>query len=445
MSSKDENHPVDRAPASGDRRGTGRLAMLKRSFHHRNYRLYFVGQLISLIGTWMQTVAQSWLVYRLTGSAALLGLVGFASQIPILVLSPIGGAVADRHFRRCILLMTQASSMMLALSLAVLTLTNNVRIWEVFALASLLGVVNAFDIPTRQAFVVEMVGRKDLPNAIALNSSMFNGARIVGPALAGLTVAVVGEGWCFLLNAASFLAVLAALLAMRLPASQPVHAESKILDHAIEGLSYVAHIGSFRSLLLLLGLSSLTGMSYIVLMPVFAHSVLNGGSMTLGALMSAAGFGALLAALTLAMRPSLKGISAWIANGALGFGVSLTLFAWSSNVWVSALLLVVVGYTMMIQMASSNTLIQSMVPDAYRGRTMAAYSMVFMGMAPFGALFSGLMADRFGAPTAVAAEGVACILGALLFRRGLPTLRNEARKLIRAQADLHSTDDLLPS
>lgn len=396
--------------------------MLKRSFRHRNYRLFFAGQLISLIGTWMQTVAQSWLVYRMTGSSAMLGLVGFASQIPILILSPIGGAVADRYFRRRILLITQTSSMLLALSLAILTLTNSVQIWEIFALASMLGVVNAFDIPTRQAFVVEMVKREDLHNAIALNSSMFNGARIVGPALAGLTVAIVGEGWCFLLNAGSFLAVLVALLAMRLPAYQPVHAKSKMLDHAIEGLTYVARSVPIRSLLLLLGLSSLTGMSYVVLMPVFAHSVLNGGAMTLGALMSASGFGALLAALTLAMRPSLKGIVAWIANGALGFGISLTLFAWSSNVWLSTLLLVVVGYTMMIQMASSNTLIQSMVPDAYRGRTMAAYSMVFMGMAPFGALLAGLVAARLGAPTAVALGGIACIIGALLFRRFLPRI-----------------------
>ena len=418
--------------------------MLKRSFHHRNYRLFFVGQLTSLIGTWMQTVAQSWLVYRMTDSAALLGLVGFASQIPILLLSPIGGAIADRHVRRRILLITQTTSMLLALLLAILTLTDNIRIWEVFALASLLGVVNAFDVPTRQAFVVEIVTRDDLPNAIALNSSMFNGARIVGPALAGLTVAAVGEGWCFLLNAASFLAVLGALLAMRLPPHQPIHVKGTVLNHAIEGLAYVARSVPIRSLLLLSGMSSLTGMAYVVLMPVFAQDILHGTPMTLGALMSAAGFGALLAALTLAMRPSLKGISTWIANGAFGFGISLSLFAASSNVWLSAFFLVVVGYTMMLQMASSNTLIQSMVPDAYRGRTMAAYSMVFMGMAPFGALLAGLVADALGAPTTVALGGGVCIISALIFRRILPTFRDEARKLVRAQANLNLADNSLP-
>ena len=409
--------------------------MLKRSFQHRNYRLFFAGQLTSLIGTWMQTVAQSWLVYRLTDSAALLGLVGFASQIPILILSPLGGAVADRYFRRRVLLITQTASMLLALLLAILTLTNSVRIWEVFVLASLLGAVNAFDVPTRQSFVAEIVKREDLPNAIALNSSMFNGARLIGPALAGLTVAIVGEGWCFLLNAASFLAVLAALLAMRLPPHQPVPTTNTMLTDALEGLAYVTRSVPIRALLLLSGLSSLTGMSYVVLMPVFAQSILHGDSLTLGGLMSAAGFGALLAALTLAMRPNLKGISTWIANGALGFGISLSLFAGSANVWLSAMLLVIVGYTMMIQMASSNTLIQSMVPDAYRGRTMAAYSMVFLGMAPFGALLSGLIADYFGAPVTVALGGGACILGALIFRRVLPTFRDEARKLVRAQAE----------
>jgi MFS family permease len=441
MNEKNEHRPVASAPP--DRRGAGRLAMLKRSFHHRNYRLFFSGQLVSLIGTWMQMVAQSWLVYRLTGSAALLGLVGFAGQIPIMLFSPIGGAVADRYYRRHVLLITQGASMLLAALLAILTLTDHIQIWEIFVLASLLGVVNAFDVPARQAFVVEMVGRADLPNAIALNSSMFNGARIIGPALAGFTVAAVGEGWCFLLNAASFLAVLIALLAMRLPPHKLVPTEGKMLRHAIEGLSYVAHTRSFRSILLLLGLSSLTGMSYVVLMPVFAHRILNGGPTTLGALMGAAGFGALLAALTLAMRPSLKGIVAWIANGALGFGVSLMLFAWSANVWLSALLLVVVGYAMMLQMAASNTLIQSMVPDAFRGRAMAAHAMVFMGMAPVGSLLSGLMADRFGAPAAVALGGATCILGALLFRRGLPALKNEVRELLHTQKALHAAEDAL--
>lgn len=418
--------------------------MLRRSFRHRNYRLFFAGQLVSLVGTWMQTVAQSWLVYRLTGSPALLGLVGFASQFPILLLAPIGGAIADRHHRHRILLATQATAMALACLLAVLTLTDRVQVWEVFALASLLGVVNAFDIPTRQAFVVEMVGREDLSNAIALNSSMFNGARLAGPALAGVLVALLGEGWCFLLNALSFLAVLGALLAMRLPPRPPARAAGKVMTEALEGLTYVARTGPIRSLLALVGLSSLTGMSYTVLMPVFADRVLGGGPMTLGGLMSAAGFGALLAALTLAMRPNLKGIAGWIANGALAFGVALTLFAQSTNLWLSAVLLVGVGYAMMIQMASSNTLVQAMVPDAYRGRAMAAYSMMFMGMAPLGALLAGLVAEWTGAPGAVALGGGVCIVGALVFRLGLPAMRLEARRLVKAQASLQTLSEEPP-
>lgn len=418
--------------------------MLKRSFRHRNYRLFFAGQLVSLIGTWMQTVAQSWLVYRLTGSPALLGLVGFVSQIPVLLLAPIGGAIADRYHRYSILLMTQTAALALAGLLALLTLMERVQVWEVLVLAGLLGLVNAFDIPARHAFVIEMVGRDDLPNAIALNSSMFNGARLIGPALAGLLVAVLGEGWCFLLNAASFLAVLGALLAMRLPARTPDRVAGKVLSQAVEGLAYVARTGAIRSLLLLLGLSSLTGMSYVVLMPVFADRILSGGPLTLGALMSAAGFGALLAALTLAMRPQLGGISTWIANGALGFGLSLMLFAWSSTFWLSALLLIGVGYAMMIQMASTNTLVQAMVPDAYRGRAMAAYSMMFMGLAPVGALLAGLVAEHTGAPPAVALGGGACMAGALLFRRGLPAFRAEARRLVHVQAAHAPDDDPLP-
>lgn len=420
--------PPPPAPA-----GTSVLGLLKRSFRHRNYRLFFVGQLVSLIGTWMQNVAQSWLVYRLTGSAELLGWVGFANQIPVLFLSPFGGAVADRYPRHAVLLLTQTASMLLACLLGILTLSGTIHILEVFVVASLLGIVNAFDIPVRQSFIVELVSREDLPNAIALNSSMFNGARIVGPALAGLTIAVVGEGWCFVLNAASFLAVLLALLAMRLtPHPRPV-ANKSVLGDMVEGLGYVWRTAPIRSLLGLLGLSSLTGMSYSVVMPVFAHTVLKGGPMTLGLLMSAAGLGALLAGLTLATRRSFKGFSVWIANGTLGFGISLILFAGSPYMWLSLGLLVIVGYTTMIQMAASNTLIQCLVPDAYRGRTMAVYSMVFVGIAPFGALLAGVIADRLGAPVAVAFGGAACVVGALLFRYKLPVFREATRKILDAQ------------
>jgi len=430
------DEPAAPRPDPSTSRESGRLAIVRRSFRHRNYRLFFAGQLVSLIGTWMQTVAQAWLVYRLTGSPALLGLVTFASQLPILLLAPVGGVIADRYSRHRILLATQAAAMALAAVLAVLTLTDRVAVWEVFVLAGLLGAVNAFDISARQAFVVEMVGREDLPNAIALNSSMFNGARLIGPAVAGLLVAALGEGWCFALNAGSFLAVLAALLAMRLPARRTQRPPGKMFAQIVEGMSYVARTRPIRSLLLLLGLSSLTGMSYTVLMPIFADRILGGGPQTLGTLMSAAGFGALLAALSLAARPALRGIVPWIANGTLGFGVCLMLFSCSTNFWLSAVLLVGVGYTMMIQMASTNTLVQAMVPDAYRGRVMACYSMMFMGMAPLGALLAGFVAEHAGAPAAVALGGAACTVGALLFRRGLPALRVEARTLVHAQAAL---------
>jgi MFS family permease len=282
--------------------------------------------------------------------------------------------------------------------------------------------------------VVELVDREDLSNAIALNSSMFNGARLVGPALAGLTVAAVGEGWCFLFNAASFLAVLAALLTMRLPAQSPRRATGKVMTQALDGLTYVISTGPIRLLLLLLGLFSLVGMSYVVLMPIFADHILKGGPLALGVLMSSAGLGALLGALTLAMRRGLENISAWIANGALAFGSGLCLFAWSTNFWLSVVILIGVGYAMMVQMASTNTLVQAMVPDIYRGRAMAAYSMMFLGMAPIGALLAGMAAENLSAPVAVSSGGGICVVAALLFRSRLPRLREDARRLVRAQA-----------
>ena len=355
-----------------------------RALRHRNYRLFFGGQLISLTGTWMQSVALSWLVYRLTDSAALLGLVGFAGQIPVFLLAPIGGAAADARGRRPILVGTQVVSMLLALVLASLTLAARVDVWHLFAIATCLGIVNAFDIPARQAFVADMVGRADLVNAIALNSSMFNGARIVGPAVAGALVASIGEGWCFFLNALSYLAVIAGLLLMRIDGPPPAR-EGSAVAHIVQGFRYVAHTAPIRALMLLLGLVSLTGMPYAVLMPIFADRILHGGSRALGLLMGSAGVGALAAAGLLATREGVTGLGRWVALGAAGFGTSLLLFAASRSLWLSAALLVPTGFCMMLQMASSNTLIQAMVPDALRGRVMAIYSMMFMGMAPFGA------------------------------------------------------------
>lgn len=400
-----------------------------RSLRHRNFQLFFSGQFISLIGTWMQSVALSWLVYRLTGSVVLLGLIGFASQMPVFLLSPIGGGVADRYNRHRILFFTQSWSMLLAFVLALLTLTGKVEIWHLFAIAAGLGLANAVDIPTRQAFAVDMVGKDDLINAIALNSSMFNGARIVGPAIAGLLVAAFGEGWCFLLNSFSYIAVLLGLWKMNIsPVVRTRHGSA--IRSIAEGFGYVASNKPIRSLLLLLGLVSFMGMPYAVLMPIFADKYLGGGSSTLGFLMGASGIGALTAALILASRKDVVGLGRWVSFACGGFGASLLIFSVSRSFLLSLAALLPVGFTMMTQMSSSNTLIQAMVPDELRGRVMSVYSMMFMGMAPFGALAAESLAGVIGAPKTVAIGGVACIAGALIFGYKLPALEKEGREMI---------------
>jgi len=417
-------------PASRD----SRLAMAVRALRHRNFQLFFAGQLISLVGTWMQTVAQSWLVYRMTGSALLLGTVGFASQIPVFIMAPIGGIVADRRNRRRVVIGTQTASMILAGILAALTLSGRVQVWQIMVLAAGLGVVNAFDIPARQAFLIDMVGREDLLNAIALNSSMFNGARIIGPAIAGILVASIGEGWCFFANAVSYIAVIIGLLLMRIKHAANLASQASPLEHILEGFHFVRNAGPIRIILLLLGLVSFVGMPYAVLMPVFADQILHGGARGLGILMGATGVGALLGAASLAARVGVKGLGKLIAICSGGFGVSLIFFSFSKIFWLSTILLVPVGLTMMVQMASSNTLIQSMTPDRLRGRVMAVYSMMFMGLAPFGAFTAGALAHHIGAPWTVALGGVACIAGSLVFGTHLPRVRKEARELILAQS-----------
>jgi MFS family permease len=424
------------AETRGSRAADGPNAVghsMLRAFAHRDYRLFFSGQLVSLIGTWMQSVAQAWLVYRLSGSAVLLGLVGFAGQIPVFLLAPAGGSLADTRSRYKIILGTQTAAMVLALVLAGLTLTGRVQLWHVFILSALLGVVNALDIPARQAFLVELVGRVDLMNAIALNSSMFNGARIIGPALAGVLVAAIGEGWCFFLNGVSYIAVLAGLLLM---SPRPITARpdgGTPLGRIVQGLRYSARTEPIRALLLLLGLISLAGMPYAVLMPIFADQVLHTGARGLGVLMGASGFGALLGALVLAARRELRGLGRWIAYAAAAFGASLIAFSASRSFWLSTALLVPAGFAMIVQTAASNTLIQAMVPDVLRGRVMACYSMMFMGMAPFGALLAGLLAGRLGAPGAVAIGGAVCIVGAVAFGSKLPALRVASRQLLVSQ------------
>jgi len=403
-----------------------------RALRHRNFQLFFSGQLISLTGTWMQNVAQAWLVYKLTKSPLLLGAAGFASQFPVFLIAPFGGTAADRINRQRLVIATQTAAMTLAAILAWLTLSGRVEVWHIFVLASMLGVVNAFDIPGRQSFLVDMVGKEDLMNAIALNSSMFNGARVVGPAIAGILVAKIGEGWCFAANAISYVAVIIGLVLMKVDCKRRAGKGSP-LEAIVEGFRWVNRTKVIRALLLLLGLVSLVGMPYTVLMPVFADKILHGGARGLGILMGATGVGALLGALTLAAKTGVKGLGSMVAWSCAGFGISLLLFSFSHWFWLSAALLLPTGYSIMLQMACSNTLVQTMVPDRLRGRVMALYSMMFMGMAPFGALFGGAFAHRMGAPVTVAVGGVACVIGAFWFGRALPDLRIEARRLIIAQ------------
>lgn len=381
----------------------------------------------------MQSVAESWLVYRLTGSAALLGVAAFASQIPVFLFATVGGAVADRTNRHHIIVVTQTLSMIMPLVLAALTLTGHVKVWHVFTLASLLGLVNAFDIPARQSFMMEMVGREDLTNAIALNSSMVNGARVVGPALAGLLVAAVGEGWCFFINGVSYLAVITGLLLMKLPARQILHARGSALQEAVAGFRFAGRTTPIRAVLLLVGIVSLAGMPYAVLMPVFANSILGGGARTLGLLMGASGLGAFAGAVALTTRKSARGLGRWAAFAGLGFGFTLMAFAESRVLWLSVVLLIAAGAAMMVQMASCNTLIQAMVPDQLRGRVMALFSMMFMGMSPIGSILAGWLAERIGAPTTVVLGGVVCVAAAGVFAWRRPTFRNEAHALMLAQ------------
>jgi MFS family permease len=359
--------------------------------------------------------------------------VGFSSQIPVFLLAAIGGITADRRDRRRIILATQTSSMVLIGILAAITLSGAVHVWHVMTIAALLGVVNAFDIPARQAFLVDMVGKEDLMNAIALNSSMFNSARVIGPGVAGLLVALFGEGWCFLLNSISYLAVITGLLMMRVTRSSPPAEQGSPLLRIAQGFRFAWAALPVRHILLLVGLVSALGMPYTVLMPIFADQIFQRGASGLGILMSCTGIGALCGALFLATRSNVRGLGRWVAIAAGGFGVSMAVFAYSPYFWLAAAALIPTGGFMMLQMASSNTLLQAMVPDHLRGRVMALYSMMFMGMAPLGALFAGAAAHHLGAPLTVAIGGGACLGGGVIFGATLPVIRSEARALIVAQ------------
>jgi MFS family permease len=399
-----------------------------RALRHPNYRLFFFGQGTSLIGTWLTRVATSWLVYRLTSSALLLGLVGFAGQIPTFLLAPIAGVLVDRWDRHRVLVVTQAMAMVQSALLAVLALTGTITIGRVLALSVVQGFINAFDTPARQAFVVDMVDdRADLPNAIALNSSMVNAARLLGPSIAGVLIAVVGEGWCFTVDAVSYLAVIASLLAMRLRPRERAVAHARVLVDLREGFRYVASFTPIRAILLLLALVSLTGIPYTVLMPIFAGRVLGGGPHTLGILMAASGVGAVAGALWLASRRTVLGLGRVLAVAGGLFGAGLVGFSFSPWMWLSLPLLMVTGGGMMVQMAASNTLLQTLVDEDKRGRVMSFYTMAFFGMTPFGSLLAGWFGDRIGAPATVRWGGVATLIAVALFVRKLPELRRLAR------------------
>lgn len=401
-----------------------------RALNHRNYRLFFGGQSLSLIGTWMQQIAMTWLVYRLTHSAILLGVVGFTGRVPTFVLAPFAGVLADRWDRHRILMVTQFLAMVQAFVLAFLVLVNQITVGHIVILSVFLGLINSMDTPTRQSFVVDMIEkREDLGNAIALNSSMVNGARLIGPSLAGLLIATVGEGICFLLNGISFFAVLAALMAMKI---EPISREEKdrhVLEGLKEGFSYAFGFAPIRSLLLLLALISLMGMPYTVLMPIFAGKILNGGPQTLGFLLGASGVGALSGAVYLASRKTILGLGRVIVVSAGLFGAGLIAFSFSRALWLSLIVMMVTGFGMMVQMASSNTVLQTLVEEDKRGRVMSFFTMAVMGTVPFGNLLSGTLASWIGAPETVMLGGILCILGAILFSRKLPSLRQMVRPI----------------
>jgi len=386
-----------------------------RAMQHRNFQLFIAGQLISLIGTWMQNMAQLWLVYRLTHSAVLLGVFGFASQVPMLFLSSLGGYVGDRYERHRGVIATQTISMILAFVLAGLTLTNLINEWELIAIAFLVGIVNAFDVPIRQAFLVQMVGREDLPNAIALNSSMFNGARVVGPAIAAFTVAWVGEGWCFFLNGLSFVAVIVALLLMRIEPREIKPSTESPLKSFVQGFRFAMSDPPVRSTLLLLSVLSLFGLQYSVLMPIYALDILKGTVLTQGYLMSSAAVGALMGALHFAARKHYKGLARWIAATSTTCAVFLILFSKAKMFWPCMAMLFFVGFAATSQMAATNTLIQNRVPDELRSRVMAVYATMFMGMQPIGSLIAGGVAKRIGAPYTLTVFGSLVLLGSLVF------------------------------
>ncbi|GAB4348711.1 MAG: MFS transporter [Leptolyngbyaceae cyanobacterium] len=409
------------------------MQSISRALRSRNYRLFFTGQAISLTGNWMTQTATIWLVYHLTHSAWMLGVVGFASQLPNFLLTPIAGVLVDRWNRHRTILLTQFLAMLQSLALAFLAFTNQIDVWQVMALSVFQGAVNALDMPARQAFVVQMVDRKeDVSNAIALNSSIFSGARLVGPAIAGIVIASLGAGTCFLLDGLSYLAVLAGLLAMKLPPlarDSSAQSTGTLWQNLQEGFQYAFGFPPMRAILSLVALTSLVGMPYLVLVPIFAAQIFHGGATTLGLMMAATGFGALIAAVYLSSRSSVLGLGKLIAIAPTILGVALMTFALSRILWLSLLAMFFLGMGLMLQRTSSNTLLQTIVEEDKRGRVMSFFLMAFTGMATCGNLLAGGLAQQIGAPHTLFIGGVLSVIGSLLFIRQFPTFRKQIRPI----------------
>jgi MFS family permease len=421
------------------------MARLTRALHHRNYRLFFAGQSVSLVGSWVTRVATSWLVYRLTGSELLLGITGFAAQIPMLILAPFAGVLADRWNRHRILVVTQVLSALQSLVLALLALSGKITVGQIIALQLVQGVITSFDTPARQAFVVEMVeDRADLPNAIALNSSMFNASRIIGPSVGGIIIAAVGEGWCFMIDAISYVAVIVSLLAMRLPARPPRVEHARIVDELRSGVGYVFGFAPVRELLLNVALIGTMGMPYAVLMPVFASKVLHGGPHTLGLLMTASGVGALLGTVYLASRHTVVGLGKVIVGATMMLSAGLIVFSFSHTLAVSLAVLPFVGAGVMLQAASANTILQTIVDEHLRGRVMAFYSVAVMGTMPIGSLVAGILADRIGAPHTILIGAVICIIGGVWFAFRRPLLAQLVRPIYVERGILPPIEETAP-
>lgn len=406
------------------------MQSLFRALDNRNYRIFFCGQSISLIGTWMQQMAMSWLVYRVTNSVLLLGVVGFAGQIPTFLFSPFAGVIADRHNRQRILVITQSLAMLQALVLAILVFTHIIEVWHIFVLSLFLGIISSFDIPIRQAFTIELIDKKeDMGNAIALNSSIVNLARLIGPGIAGVLIAVSGEAVCFLCNAISYIPAIAALLTMKIVRRNIKPPEHHVLHDLKEGFIYAFKVIPIRAILLLLCLVSLMAVPYQVLMPVFARDIFHGGPKTLGFLMAMAGLGALAGAMYLAARKSVIGLGKIIAESSMLFGISVAMFSFSRWFWFSMVMICIAGFSMMVQMAASNTILQTIVEEDKRGRIMSFYTMAFIGMAPFGSLLSGGIANKIGVSYTLLIGGICSVIGAIIFTNKLPLIREKIRPI----------------